>query len=127
MRDGHYKCSIQEGYVLLEYGDRFPGDDLPAQHAAVAAVDMALAVSGARAALFDTRPILDTVSEASREICWKWAAQRRYHDRVALVATSQMIQIQANMTARSTRTTVRAFPSIELARDWLRSPMNEPR
>ncbi len=117
-----FVCTIDDGYVLLRYGEAFPGNDLAVQNAVLEAVDGALVASSLQCVVFDTRPIVATVYGASRDRCWEWAMAAVNHHSVALVANSEMVQVQANMTARARKGRLRSFRDIATAVAWLKSP-----
>ena len=119
MRAPTFTCSAERTYVLLRYHADFPGGDLAVQQTALDAVDAALKLTRLRAVVFDTREIVEVVETESRDRCWQWAQRRALHDVVALVASSDMVRVQANMRALARRATVRSFPSLEGAAAWV--------
>jgi hypothetical protein len=117
-----FTCTAERTYVLLRYHADFPGGDLGVQQAALDAVDAALKLSRLRAAVFDTRAIVEVVQTELRDRCWQWAQLRALHDVVGLVASSDMVRVQANMRAVARRATVRSFPTLEGAAAWVALP-----
>jgi hypothetical protein len=119
----HYELRIDSDHVLVTYGAGFAATSVEDQRALFAAIDDLLRVSNVRKVVVDTRALPTMVTGAARDVCWDWAIGRTNHDDVALIASSEMVRVQGNMTARARRAHVGSFATLDEALRWLRTPL----
>jgi hypothetical protein len=115
-----YDISVASDHVVMTYGVGFPASEVDAQKRMLREVDDLLRTTGFRKVVIDTRALPMHVTGPARDVCWQWATQRAHHDRVALLANSEMVRIQGNMTARAKKVHLRSFANLDEALGWLR-------
>ncbi len=82
------------------------------------AINSALIASGLKAVLFDSRACPAPIP-AVRAVYWEWTTSKTYHDRVAILAVSEMTRVSGNMTAISVDAPLRSFGDEADAVKWL--------
>ncbi|WP_146156242.1 STAS/SEC14 domain-containing protein [Enhygromyxa salina] len=113
------EVEVVDGYVFV-CNESVP-DELRAR-TILAAVDDALAQSGSRGVLFDTRD-MPAPTEAVNTILRTWVDAGRLHDKVALLVRSDLKRIASNMRAISVGVKMRSFHELAEAEAWLLEPL----
>lgn len=106
---------VLENYVFVK-NEAVP--DPETGKAILAAVDKALRASGLRCVIFDTRETPAPPREV-RQVLRDWLAERRHHDKVALVVLSDLERVANNMRAQAKGVELGAFHDLEAAECWL--------
>ena len=122
MSPKHYEVSVESDHVVVTYGAGFPATSIEEQRALLDAVDDLLRVARLRRVVIDTRALPTIVTGPARDLCWRWATRRAHHDDVALIASSEMVRVQGNMTAQARKAHLRSFATLDEALRWLRAP-----
>jgi hypothetical protein len=81
-------------------------------------VDALLQKHELRAVIFDSRHT-DGPSGEARTMWWNWLERGEFHDRVAVVANSEMVRVSGNLTALSKKVAFRSFETMEDAAAWV--------
>lgn len=110
--------SIRDGFVRVEHAADDPMDDPANAKLVCEAIDAALLATGFRVVLFETRECRPPTA-AVREVYWSWTKAGAHHDRVAILAQSEMTRVSGNMTALALEAPLRSFGDEAEAVKWL--------
>lgn len=109
-------ATVEGSYVLVnEKPERLSVEDVRGR---LATVDGLLRRHGLRTVIFDSRRTEGACKEA-RAIWWAWLERGECHDRVAVVADSEMVRVSGNLTALSKKVSFRSFETMDDAVAWV--------
>lgn len=117
MRPWWVYTTAEDGFVLVDEQCRTLTLDVV--QARLATVDALLQQHGLRAVVFDSRNTDGPQGEA-RTLWWSWLERGEFHERVAVVADSDMVRVAGNLTALSKKVAFRSFDSMDAAVAWIR-------